>query len=134
METMIARHLLGKKIGLAIDATGREIAYKFLSSGYPGLPVVDGKMEVVGVVTEYDLLRAVKVGSEMEEVVAGKIMSGGPITADIDTPVKRLIEMMIDNHITVIPIVSNKRFVGAVSRQEIIEAYIDPFVRRLFEG
>jgi CBS domain-containing protein len=69
----------------------------------------------------------------MDDVVASKIMSGGPMTADIDTPVKKLIDMMIDNNLTVIPIVSSKRFVGVVSRQEIIEAHVDPFVRRLFE-
>jgi CBS domain-containing protein len=133
METLRARHLLGKKIGLAVDASGREIAYKFISTGYSGLPVVDRNLEVVGVVTEYDLLKAIKAGTEMDVIVAGKMMSGGPITADIDTPVKKLIDMMIENHITVVPIVSNKKFVGAVSRQEIIEARIDPFVRRLFE-
>jgi CBS domain-containing protein len=133
METMAARHLLGKKVGLDVDSTGREIAYKFLSSGYPGLPVVDVRMEVIGVVTEYDLLGAIKAGTEMDDVVASKIMSGGPMTADIDTPVKKLIDMMIDNNLTVIPIVSSKRFVGVVSRQEIIEAHVDPFVRRLFE-
>jgi CBS domain-containing protein len=63
METMAARHLLGKKVGLDVDSTGREIAYKFLSSGYPGLPVVDVRMEVIGVVTEYDLLGAIKAGT-----------------------------------------------------------------------
>lgn len=129
----MARHLLGKKVGLAPDSTGREMAYKFISSGYPGLPVVDGHMEVVGVVTEYDLLGAIKAGTEMDDVAAGLIMSGSPLTADIDTPVMKLIEMMIDNRFTVIPIVSNKRFVGLVSRQEIIEAHVDPFVRRLFK-
>ena len=69
----------------------------------------------------------------MDGVVADKIMSGAPITAESGTPVKKLIEMMIDNHFTVIPIVSNKKFVGVVSRQEIIDAYVDPFVRRLFK-
>lgn len=132
METLLARHLVGRKVGLAVDSNGREIAYKFISSGYPGLPVVDGRMEVAGVVTEYDLLRAIRDGAEMEQIVAGKIMSGAPITADTETPVKKLIEMMIDNHITIIPIVSSKKFIGAVTRQEVIEAHVDPFVQRLF--
>ena len=130
---MRARDLIGKKIGLDLDANGREIAYKLLSSGYPGLPVIDGKMEVAGVVSEYDLLKAIKDGAEVEQISAGRIMSGAPITADADTPMKQLVEMMIDNRVTIIPIVSNKKFVGAVTRQEVIEAYVDPFVQRVFD-
>ena len=132
METMLAQHLLGKRVAIAPDSTGREIAYKLLSSGYPGLPVVNGQSEIVGVVTEYDLLGAVKAGMDMDGIVADKIMSATPVIAESGTPVKKLVDMMIDNHFTVIPIVSNKKFVGVVSRQEIIDAYVDPYVRRLF--
>jgi CBS domain-containing protein len=132
METLSARHLLREKTAVMSNATGREIAYKFATTGYPGLPVVNERMELVGVVTEFDLLKAILEGIVMDSIVAEKIMSRNPTTADIDTPAQKLIEMMIGNHFTVIPIVGNSRFVGVVSRHAIMDAYADPDFYRLF--
>lgn len=125
METLSARYLLRGKVAVMSDATGREIIYKFMATGDPGLPVVNEQMEIVGVVTEYDILSALKEGMALDDIVAEKIMSRTPITADVDTPAKKLMEMMLENNLTIIPIVDKSRFLGIVSRYEILNAYAD---------
>ncbi len=125
METLSARYLIRGRVAVMSDATGREIIYKFMATGDPGLPVVNEQMEIVGVVTEYDILRALKEGMSLDNIVAEKIMSHTPITADADTPAKKLMEMMLENNLTIIPIIDKNRFLGIVSRYEILNAYAD---------
>ncbi len=52
-----ARDVMNKRVTAATPrAIGRDLALKLLSGMYSGLPVVDAKGAVVGVVTEFDLL------------------------------------------------------------------------------
>ena len=133
METLCARHLLREKTAVMSHATGRDIAYKLIASGYPGLPVVNKQMELIGIVTEFDLLKAIKEGTPIDSIAAEKIMSGKPTTAVIDTPVNKLIEMMIMNNFSVIPIMGQTRLLGVVSRHEIMDAYTDPDFHQFFQ-
>ena len=133
METLCARHLLRERTAVMSHATGREIAYKLIASGYPGLPVVNKQMELVGMVTEFDLLKAIKEGTPIDSIAAEKIMSGKPTTAVLDTPANKLIEMMIVNNFSVIPIMGQTRLLGVVSRHEIMDAYTDPDFHQLFK-
>lgn len=123
-----AKHimLMHRRVAVRPDATGREIAYGFMSTGLPGLPVINEDMEVIGIVTEFDLLGALREGIKLDEFTAKKIMSKKPITADTETPAEKLIEMMLENNFTVIPIVRDKKLVGVVDRFSIMDAYVEP--------
>lgn len=121
-----AKSIMHRGIGVRPNATGREIAYKFMSTGYPGLPVVDENKEVIGIVTEFDLLGALREGFKVDEITAERIMSKEPKTVDMDTPVTELIEMMLENNFTMIPVVRGKKMMGVISRSEIIVAYVEP--------
>jgi len=134
METLSARYLIRGRVAVMSDTTGREIIYKFMATGDPGLPVVNEQMEIVGVVTEYDILRALKEGMSLDDIVAEKIMSSTPITADADTPAKTLMEMMLENNLTIIPIIDKNRFLGIVSRYEILNAYADVNFYKYFKS
>jgi CBS domain-containing protein len=59
-----ARHVMNRRITVATPrAIGRDLALQLLSGTYSSLPVVDGTGKVIGVVTEFDLLRAVRAVS-----------------------------------------------------------------------
>ena len=128
-----AKYVMCKKTGLTLNTPGREVVYKLMATGCPGLPVVNDQMEVIGVVTGFDLLRAVKEGREPETITVEKIMSGPPKTADLDTPLETLIDMMTENRSSIIPIVKGKRLVGIVSGLEILDTYVEPHHYRSFE-
>ncbi len=63
---MLAKEIMTKIVTAATRKTnGRDLSVKLLSGMYSGLPVVD-KGTVVGVVTEFDLLKSVKEGKDLQ--------------------------------------------------------------------
>ena len=125
--------LMHRRASLRPDATGREIAYRLMSTGLPGLPVVNKDMEIIGIVTEFDLLGNIREGAELDKITAEKIMSKEPQTADLETSSEKLIEMMLENNFTMIPITSDKRLIGIVDRSSLMEAYVEPALDRYLE-
>ena len=122
-----AKYVMCKRTAVLKNTTGREVVYKMMASGCPGIPVVNEESEVVGIVSMCDILKAAKEnGPEIEKITAEQIMSKAPITADRDTSLDDLAKMMFENNYSVIPIVKGKKLVGIVSAREIIDTYVEP--------
>ncbi len=117
-----------KKNWVERSTNGRDIANKLLSSRLTGIPVVSDKdsRKVIGVITEMNLLGIFREGMDLEDFTAEKIMSGVPKTADIDTPAEELIDIMVENNFTMIPITKNSRLVGVVDRCSMMDFYMSP--------
>jgi len=121
-----AKHIMSGKISVGTGTTVKDVAHKMISSGLPGLPVVNEAMEVVGVVTEFNILGAVREGMNMGEITAARIMTTNPTTADITTTTDELIQMMLRNNFTIVPIVNNGKLAGVVSRFSIMDSLVAP--------
>ena len=119
---LCAKNLMRKKVAVGTETTVKEAAHKMISTGLPGLPVVNDKMEVVGVVTEFNVLGAIQEGMDLEKFFVGRIMTKQPMTADVNADCHDLIQMMLLNNYTIIPIVNNAKCVGVVSRLLVIDA------------
>jgi len=116
------------------NTSGREVVYKMMASGCPGIPVVNEQSEVIGIVSMCDILKTAKEkGSEIDKITAEQIMSKTPITADRDTSLDDLAKIMFENNYSVIPIVNKKKLVGIVSAREIIDTYVEPHLYTSFE-
>jgi CBS domain-containing protein len=122
--------LTHKRASIRLDTTGKEIAFKLMSTGLPGLPVVNENMEINGIVTAFDLLGALREGMDLDEFNAERIMSKEPKTAGIETSAEELIEMMLENNFTMIPIIKDKKLVGIVDRATLMDAYIEPALKQ----
>jgi CBS domain-containing protein len=114
------------RVALDRTTTLKGCAYRLISTGYPGLPVVDRDMKVVGIVTEFDLLGALREGFDLDTTAAERIMSKEPRVAGVEASTDELIEMMLENNLTVVPIVKNGKLVGVVSRSEIMSSFVEP--------
>ena len=117
-----AKDLMRKKVAVTRDTTVKEAAHKMITTGLPGLPVVNDQMEVVGVVTEFNVLGAILEGMDLEKISVGRIMTIDPVTADINAGCHDLIQMMLLDNYTIIPIVNNAKCVGVVSRLSVMDA------------
>jgi len=117
--------LTHRKTFVKPDATGKEIAYKLISTRLPGLTVIDENMEVIGIVTEFDLLGNIREGLELNKITAEKIMSKNPQIADPGTTAEKLMEIMLEKNFTIIPIVQDNKLVGIVDRTLLIETYVE---------
>ena len=124
---MVARDIMNKIVTAAKKNTiGRDLAIKLLSGMYSGLPVVDDKGMVVGVVSEFDLLKAIKEGKKLEQVTAEDIMSKNPICVSENTPVEEVIDLMMKHNIIRVPVVRNDNLVGVISRCDILSSIVEP--------
>lgn len=113
------------------DASCQEVAKKMLSGFFSGMPVVDAEQRVIGVVSEFDLINAMK-GQEQPgicNVTAGEIMSKNPICLEENAAVEEAIELMTEHHFIRLPVVRAGKLVGVISRSDILRAFVaDSFV------
>jgi len=121
-----AKQLMSERISVAPDMTVKDAARKMMAFGQPGLPVVNEKMEVLGVVSEFNVLGAIREGMNLSEATVARIMTAKPATADIESTSEDLIQMMLLNNFTFIPIVNKNKYAGMVSRQMIMDACVSP--------
>ncbi len=129
-----AKYIMCKKAAINKSLPGREIVYKMMGTGCPGLPVVDERAEVIGVVNMCDILKAThEKGAAMNDITAEQLMSKVPVTAGPDTSVEDLSRMMIENNYSFIPIVKGKKLLGIISGREIVETYVEPHLYSSFD-
>jgi CBS domain-containing protein len=113
-------------LAVSRGALGRDIAAQFLASGKSGFPVIEYTRELIGIVTELDLLKAMESGKDLASVTAGDIMSKPPIVVEEETPLKAVVQMMQKKNILRVPVVRNGKLVGLVSRSDILRHMITP--------
>jgi len=109
-----------------------------------GLPVVDGKGALVGIITEGDFLRRGEIGTARRrpkwlEFIVGpgrlaeeyvhssgrkvaEIMTPNPYTVDADAPLESVVELMERRRIKRLPVVREGRLIGIISRANLMHA------------
>jgi CBS domain-containing protein len=109
-----------------------------------GLPVIDAKGSLVGVVTEGDFLRRTEAGTERKrprwlEFITGpgrlageyvhshgrkvsEVMTPDPIAVCEDTPVEEVVRLMEQRRIKRLPVMRGNNVVGIVSRANLLHA------------
>jgi CBS domain-containing protein len=129
-----AKYIMCTKAAVTKNTSGKEVVFKLMATGCPGLPVVNDGAEVVGIVTMCDILRSAKQkGAAINDVTAEQVMSRVTVTADPDTSVEELSKMMVENNHSVVPIVKGKKLLGIVSGREIVDTYVEPHLYSVFE-
>lgn len=132
---MKAREVMNKRVTAAtLRAIGRDLALQLLSAMYSGLPVVDTSNYVLGVVTEFDLLKAVQDGKDLQTVKAEEIMGQPAVCVEEDDPIESVINKMTAHHIIRVPVVRDGKLVGVISRADILSRMIEPEFVSIFGG
>jgi CBS domain-containing protein len=130
MSCVVAKDIMHPRVSLPAKERGIELLKKLMCP-YPALPVVNDNLEVIGIVSEYDILDALKEGRTIHEFSAESVMSCGhaehevcstPVTVTSDTPIEDIVEIMYSMRFSILPVVENKKLVGIISRKNIINA------------
>lgn len=127
-----ARDIMHPRVSLQPEDKGEDLIKKLMSP-YPALPVVNEKSEVIGVVSEYDVLGAIVEGRTVHEFNAESIMSCGhaahtdepcraPVTVTSAASIQKVVETFVSQNVTVLPVVEGKKLVGIISRKSVINA------------
>ena len=125
-----------------------ELARTFGEKGVSGFPVLDAEGDLVGVVTESDLIlqnqrlhiptvvalfdavivlgRSKRLEEEVRRMTAtevGEIMTRHPVTVNTDTPVDQIATIMAERKIHTLPVLDDEgRLVGVVGKIDVVRS------------
>jgi CBS domain-containing protein len=134
-------------ITVRLDTPVATIAEVLLANRISAVPVVNDKDVLVGIVSEGDLIHRVEAGTERHrswwlELLTGKetlahefVMSHARKAADVmtrpvisvqpDTPLGDIASLLEKHRIKRVPVASNGKIVGIVSRANLIQALVN---------
>jgi CBS domain-containing protein len=131
MTRLFAKDIMHPRVSLYVKDKGADLVKKLLVS-YPALPVVNDVLEVVGIVSEYDVLDGLKEGRTIHEFSAESLMSCGhaehgvctnPLTIRSDMVIDEIVDTLYKERVSILPVVDDKkRLVGIITRKNIITA------------
>lgn len=125
---MILREILHAHIPtLTESSTFRDAVDKMDIYQFPGLVVVDRAQKPIGVITEGDLVRALRDGRPIEDRSAESALSiatRDPIVAPPTLEVESALRLMMERDITLLPIVEEDVLLGIVLRVDLMQALL----------
>jgi CBS domain-containing protein len=126
------------------DTSIVEAARLMLENRISGLPVIEGRGRLIGIVTEADFLRRAETGtahrrSRWLEFFIGRgriadefvhthgrkvedVMTSDPRTVAEDTPLEDAVQLMERNNIKRLPVIRDDQLVGILSRANLVSA------------
>jgi CBS domain-containing protein len=106
------------------DMKATEVAALMLK-GIGSMPILDKANNLVGVVSEHDLLLSLDQGNEWRHQRAKEIMSANPYSVPIETTVATLVHVLTESDLLSVPVVdARNRLVGIVSRRDVVKAML----------
>ncbi len=121
-----AREVMDSRIVTANrQTTGREIAVQLLGELESGMPVVGSNQQLIGVVTEFDILRAMQDGKELDRVKAEEIMSAPPLVVEEETSINEVLTLMRKYRILSVPVVQEGKLVGMIFRRTLLKHLVN---------
>ena len=126
----------------------RDVAQILLTRRISGVPVLDAAGDLVGIVTESDLMRRAEAGTEHHRswwlrLLMGRdglaaeyvkehsrrvadVMTVDIISAAPDTPIRDVAELLERHGIKRVPVVKDRKLVGLISRANLLEILTRP--------
>jgi CBS domain-containing protein len=136
--------MVSNVITVSPDATVQDVAEILLKNRISAVPVVGKNGELIGLISEGDLIRRAETGTERRrswwlELLVGSaplaaeyvksharkvadVMTRTVVTATPDTPLRDIAALLEKNGIKRVPIVRNRKVVGIVSRANLVQA------------
>lgn len=103
---------------------GLAVAVELLSTHTPGGPVVDEKNHFVGFISEFDVLRALEAGKDLNKVTAEEIMVKDCVSITDVTTLRDAVRLMEEKHLLNLPVIRNGEIAYTVTRHDLLRAWI----------
>ncbi|MBR0900666.1 CBS domain-containing protein [Bradyrhizobium tropiciagri] len=137
---IMTRHV----VGISAQTPIAEAANIMLRCHVSGLPVIDDKGALKGIISEGDFLRRREIGTERRrsawlEFFAGvgtaatdfvhecgrkveDVMTANPVTIDEQTPLAEIVQLMQKHRVKRLPVMNGPALVGIITRADILRA------------
>ncbi len=109
-------------VTVGADALTADAVSLMVENNIGSLPVVDPSGQLVGVISERDLIRELHDrGAEFAQTRISDVMTLEPVTCDIDSEVEDVMGTMSDRRIAKVPVIERGQLVGIVSVGDVIK-------------
>ncbi len=103
---------------------GESVAIALLSSHTAGAPVVDDEGHYLGFINEFDALRTLDEGKDLDALTAKDIMRKDRLVVTGSTTIAEAAKLMEEHHVVNLPVESDGIVTYSVSRHDLLRARI----------
>jgi len=127
VTAMNARDIMGRPVVAAAKTTTvRDVAIQMLMGGFSGMPVTERDGTILGIVTERDIIHAIRAGKRVETTTVEEIMTTEVVTVDVDATVDEVMKILDTKRILRVPVTEDGKLVGVISRPDVLRAFVEP--------
>ncbi|RLG80768.1 MAG: signal transduction protein [Thermoprotei archaeon] len=117
------------------SATLSEAITRMLNEGVDALVVVDKSNRLVGIITKRDILWAIKYReADIAKTSISSVMNKNIITVEPEVNLADIVNIMLENNISHIPVVEDGKVVGIISDRDLVEVLSDVLDRLRVRG
>lgn len=107
-------------VAMTPEEPAARAAELLLERDISGLPVVDDAGRILGVVSEWDLLGALRDGIDLDTIAVSSVMDRRPLFVGPETDLNTVIDLMAEWQVRRLPVCIGSRLVGIVSRRDVL--------------
>ena len=124
-KTLTVRQIMeGSVFTVSPEARGIRIAEIMTERNFGAVPIVERDSTLVGLVSEFDLLRAIDEGKDLRHIMAEDMMTRNVVTVTEDMLVQDFIKLIQEQHLIRTPVVRGNTLVGIATGRDAVFAYV----------
>lgn len=134
-KTLTVRQIMeGSVFTVSPETRAITIAEIMTERNFGAVPIVEHDSTLVGLVSEFDLLRAIDEGKDLHHIMAEDMMTRNVVTVAEDMLVQDFIKLLQQQHLIRTPVVKGKTLVGIATRRDAVFAYVKATARHWGTG
>ena len=104
-----------------------DAAFEMINSGQRVAPVINENDELIGIITDYDVMRCASQSELLKDVKIDKIMTKSPVTIDIDESIGKARSLMMKYNIgRLVVLDADGKPIGMVTEDDIVKKVFKP--------
>lgn len=124
-DTPVGNLTTQSKIQFHLGQSALAVAIHLMSEKVPGAPVVNDKQELMGFISEFDVLRALEGSRDLSKMTAADIMTKSCVTVTSETRIKEVARIMEERHLLTLPVVGQGgKVLYSVTRKDLLRAWV----------
>ena len=104
-----------------------DAAFEMINSGQRVAPVIDENDKLIGIITDYDVMKCAAESELLKDVKIDKIMTKSPVTIDIDESIGKARSLMMKYNIgRLVVLDADGKPIGMVTEDDIVKKVFKP--------